>query len=95
MLITITTFHLFTLAKQGRTGTRELLAGPASAPTAEMDKLMMKKIRGSGRACHGMEMLRKEASQREFSICHCLSFPKDRFNNWDPCLLPVSLCILA
>jgi hypothetical protein len=42
-----------------------------------------------------MEMLRKEASQREFSICHCLSFPKDRFNNWDPCLLPVSLCILV
>jgi len=38
--------HLpFTLAKQGsRKGTRELLAGPASAPTAEIDKVMMKNL---------------------------------------------------
>jgi hypothetical protein len=49
----ITTFHLFTLAKQGRTGTRELLAGPASAPTAEMDKLMMKKL--GAQVGHAME----------------------------------------
>ena len=42
-----------------------------------------------------MEMLRKEASQREFSICHCLSLsPKDGLNNWDPCLL-LPVCILS